>query len=154
MTYGAVHESGESSAVERCPGVAATPGCITGSHAALFSCIRVVQAPGLSIFKGSFPARPAGGDHSGYGSGHLEAPATDHRSATQACKTPRIDDRQHRNRGTASVPWNAEEAWLRRALKAARSQSTLIMFLIACSSRSLSRPTTFWYPLGSALWDE
>jgi hypothetical protein len=154
MAYGAVHQSGESPAVERCPGVAATSDCITGSHAALFSCVRVVQTPSLSIFRRSFPARPAGGDHSSYGSGHPEAPATDHRSATQACKTPWIDDRKHRNRGIASVPWNAEEAWLRRAPKAARSKSTLIMFLIACSSRSLSRPTTFWCPLGSALWVE
>lgn len=154
MAYDAFHESGESSAAERCLGFAATAGCANGSHASHFTYIRIVQAPGLSIFKGSFPARQASGDSSGYDTGHLEAPAADHRSATQACETPRIDDRRHRNRGIASVPWNAEEAWLRRAQKAARSKSTLTMFLIACSSRSSSRPTTFWCPLGSALWDE
>lgn len=154
MAYASFHENGEGSAVERCPGFAATAGCTTGSGTALFSCVRVVQAPSLSVFKGSFSARSTSGDYSGYDTGHLEAPAANRRSATQACETPRIDDRKHRNRGIASVPGNAEEAWLRRALKAAHSKSTLTMFLIACSSRSSSRPTTFWRPLGSALWDE
>lgn len=152
MAYGSLYQDGESSEVERS---SRTPGAACGiarGHAGPFRCVRVVITPSISISGGGFWSRSTSRSCRSYGADHVEASAAYRRTAAEVCQKQRIDDGRDRDGGTRSDPEHKEEAWLSRARKAACSKSTLTMFLIACSSRSSSRPTIFWCPLGSAPW--
>lgn len=153
MAYGALHKGGKGSEAERCSWALEAAGGIARSHAAPFPYVQVVRAPSISVSAGGLPARSTGRSCRNHSADHVEAPAANCGTAAWACQKQWINDGRHRHGGAQNVPANKEDAWLSRAAKAARSKSTLLMFLIACSSRNSPKPTPFWFPLGSALWD-
>ena len=153
MAYEALHKGGKGSEAERCSWAPGAAGGIARSHAAPFPYVQVVRAPGLSLSAGGLRARSTGRSRRNHGADHVEASATNRGTTAWTCQKQRGNDRRHRHGGAQNVPANKEDTWLSRARKAARSKSTLLMFLIACSSRNSPKPTPFWFPLGSALWD-
>jgi hypothetical protein len=153
MAYEALHKGGKGSEAERCSWAPGAAGGIARGHAAPFSYVEVVGAPGISVSAGCLSARSTGRSRRNHGADHVEAPAANCGTAAWACQKQRINDGRHRHRGAQNVPANKEDAWLSGAAKAARSKSTLLMLLIACSSRNSPKPTPFWFPLESAPWD-
>jgi hypothetical protein len=82
--------------------------------------------------------------------GYAEASHADGGTAPEVREKQRSDHRRDRSRCVAYVSAHSKKAWLSRGKKAAHYKSTFPIRLIACSSRSSRRFTTFWYRVASA----
>jgi len=152
MSHEAVDQGRQGSQAKYRSQITGAEHCLAGSDAAFSPRLPVVRAPGISVSGGGFAARSPGRGCRGHSAGHVEASAAHRGTAAEVCQKQGADDGRDRDGLPAAVPANKEQAWLSRVAKAACSKSTLLMSLIACSSRSSPRPTRFWFPLGSALW--
>ena len=149
MTYGAIDQSGQGSAVE-CRSRHAPEQCFAARcHAAVSTRVRPVRASGIPIPRRSAKARPASRSLRGYGADHTQASFEYGAYFAGVREKQWADYRSDRDTRFSRVSEYSEKAWLSRAQDTARFKFTLTMLLIACTIRSSSRPTVFWCPLGS-----
>lgn len=150
MADDARDQSGEGAAAE-CRSWPDPASCIAcGSSAALVERVRFVRTSGISLLGGSLPARSTRRSSRGHGADHVEASAADGGTSPEARETQRINHRGNRDWRVECVSTHFQKAWLSRVKKAAYFKSTFPIRLIACSSRSSRRLTTFWCHVASA----
>jgi hypothetical protein len=149
MADDALDQSGKGSTPERRSWSAPPSSCASRSSATVITRVRFVSASSISLPTRSFPARPAGRSSRGHGAGHLETSAAHGGASPEVREKQRVDHRSDRNRRVECLSTSSEKAWLSRVPKAA-FKSMFLIPLIACSSRSSRRPTTFWCPVASA----
>src|SRR5437016_1488079 len=146
----AFDQGGEGLAVE-CRSRPATPSsCASRSSASVVTRVRFVRAPGISLPGRSLPARSSSPSSRSHSAGHVETSAADRGVAPQVREKQRSDHRSDRNCRVECLSAYSKKAWLSRVEKAAHFKSTFPIRLIACSSRSSRRLTTFWFPIASA----
>ena len=150
MTYDALNQSGKGSAAERRSWPTPASCCFTRSSPAVVTRVRSVRASSISVLGGSVPARSTRRSHRAYSADHVEASAEHGGTAAEVREKQWPDHRSDCDRRVERVSRCSKEAWLSRAQKAAHCKFTFPIRLIACSSQSSRKPTTFWCPLGSA----
>src|SRR5271156_4886660 len=150
MAYEAFDQSGKGSAAKRCSWSAPASSCASRSSAAVVTRVRFVGASSISLPGGSLSARSSRRSSRDHGAGHVEAPAAHGGTAPQVREKQWSDHWSDCDRGLECVSTHPKKAWLSRVEKAAHFKSTFPIRLIACSSRSLRRPTIFWCPVASA----
>jgi len=149
MTHDSIDQSGQGPAVERRSPSAATRCPVARSSPALVARVRPVRTPSLSVSGGSDPSGPAGRSFRGYGADDAQTSSENGGASSGACEKQWVDDRRDRDPRVGRVSEDSEKAWLSRAQRAARFKFTLTTGLIACTTRSSSRPTVFLCPFGS-----
>ena len=150
MPKGALYQGGESSP-SKCrswPAAAWSPAA-RGSASPVTG-LRFVRAASISLLGRSLPARWAGTNSRSHSIGHLEASASDRRTAPKVCEEQRSHYGSDRNRRVKCVSADSKEAWLSRIGRAALFKFMFPIRLIACSSRSSRRLTRFWSHVASA----
>src|SRR5271155_5275373 len=150
MAYEAFDQGGKGSAAKRCSWSAPASSCASRSSAAVVTRVRFVGASSISLPGGSLSARSSRRSSRDHGAGHVEAPAAHGGTAPQVREKQWSDHWSDCDRGLECVSTHPKKAWLSRVEKAAHFKSTFPIRLIACSSRSLRRPTIFWCPVASA----
>src|SRR5438093_5495804 len=150
MTYDALNQSGKGSAAERRSWPTPASCCFTRSSPAVVTRVRSVRSSSISVLGGSVPARSTRRSHRAYSADHVEASAEHGGTAAEVREKQWPDHRSDCDRRVERVSRCSKEAWLSRAQKAAHCKFTFPIRLIACSSQSSRKPTTFWCPLGSA----
>jgi hypothetical protein len=150
MSHGTLHQDGKGSASERCSCSAPPSSCASRSCTEVVTRLRFVRAASISLFGRSLPARSASRSSRSYRAHHVETSPADSGTAPEVCAKQWLDHRSDRNGRVACVSAHSEKAWLSRLEKAAHFKSTFPIRLIACSSQSSRRLTTFWCPVASA----
>ncbi len=150
MSHGALDQSEEGSPAECRSWPAAASCCASRSSASVVTRVRFIRAPSISLPGRSLPSRSTSRSSRSHGAGYVEASAADGGTAPEVCKKQRSDHRSHRSRRVESFSARSKKAWLSRVKKAAHFKSTFPIRLIACSSRSSRRLTTFWFHVASA----
>src|ERR1035437_3972978 len=150
MTDDSIDQSGQGSAAERCARPDRASGRVARGSSAVVTQVRPVRAPSIPVSGGSFPTRSPGRSLGGYGADYAQASAEYGASAAGVYEKQWPDYRSDRDTRVERVSRRSKKAWLSRAQEAARFKSTSTMRLIACTTRSSSRPTIFWCHVGSA----
>ena len=149
MAYDALDQGGKSAATERCSLSSSEQNCTFRSCAALVTRIWFVRASSLSLPGRSLPARSAHRSSRGHDGDHVEASTANGGTASEVREKQRSDHRSDRNQRLECVSAHPEKTWVSRVKRAAHFEFTLPIHLIACSSRSWRRLTTFWCPVAS-----
>jgi hypothetical protein len=149
-TDGSINESGQGEATE-CRIRHAPAQCwLTRSPAAFIARVRSVRTSGISVPGGSDRSGRAGRSLRVHDADYDQAPGGNGTSSAGLREKQWADHRSDRDPRVGRVSrWDSEEAWVSRAHRTARFKFTLTMHLIACTIRSLPRPTVFWCPFGS-----
>jgi len=150
MTNDAFEQGGKGPASERRFRPTSGSCCIARGSAALVTQVQTIRASSISVPAGGLPSRSSGRSYRGDGAGHVETSTAHGGAVTEARKKQRLDHRSDRDRRVERVSRCSEETWLSRAPRADHFKSTFPIRLIACSSRSLCRPTIFWCPVANA----
>jgi retron-type reverse transcriptase len=150
MAHDTLDQSGEGSALECCSWPTPTSYCTSRGSAALSKCARLVRAASISLPGGSLPVRSANRGSRDHCASHVEASAGHGGTAPQVREQGRPDDGRDRDHRVECVSAHAKKAWLSRVAKADHFKSTFPIRLIACTSPSSRRLTTFWCRVASA----
>ena len=150
MSYGTLDQGGEGSTAECRSWSAPASSFASRSSTAVVTRVRFVRAPSISLPGKSLPSRSTSRSSRSHCAGHVEASTADGRTAPEAREKQRPEHRSDRNRRVECVSAYSKKAWLSRVEKAAHFKSTFLIRLIACSSRSSRRLTTFWCHVASA----
>ena len=150
MTGGPINQGGQSAATECCIRHASARYFFTRSPAAFIARVRSFRTSGISVPGGSDPSGRAGRSLRVHDADYDQAPGGNGTSSAGLREKQWADHRSDRDPRVGRVSrWDSEEAWVSRAPCTARFKFTLTMHLIACTIRSLPRPTVFWCPFGS-----
>lgn len=147
----ALHQRGESSTTECRPRPVAAPSRASRSSAPVVTRVRPVGAASISLPARGVPAQSTGSSSRSHDAGHVETSSPLGGTAPKIREKQRSDHRGDCHRRVECLSPYAKEAWISRAPKAATFKSTFRIPLIACSSRSSRRLTTFWCHVASAL---
>jgi hypothetical protein len=150
MAHGALDQGEEGSPAECRSWPAAASSCASRSSASVVTRVRFIRAPSISLPGRSLPSRSTSRSSRSHGAGYVEASAADGGTAPEVRKKQGSDHRSDRNRCVECISAHSKKAWLSRVEKAAHCKSTFPIRLIACSSRSSRRLTTFWSQVASA----
>jgi len=152
MAHGAFafDQSGKSSGAERRSWFAPASSCTARSSVAAVTRVRFVRAPSISLPGRSLPARSTCRGSRGHSADHVETSAAYGGTPPEVREKQRTDHWSNRDRRVECVSTHSKKAWLSRLEKAAHFKSKFPIRLIACSSRSSRRLTTFWFHVASA----
>ncbi len=144
MSDEALHQRGESSTTECCPRPVAGSSRALRRRAPVVTRVRPVGAASISLPARGFPAESNSSDSRNHSAGHVETPSRHGGTAAKVREKRRPDHRGGCHRRVECLSAYAKKAWISRVPKAATFKSTFRIPLIACSSRSSRRLTTFW----------
>ena len=150
MADDAIDQSGEGSTAERRSWSAPASSCASRSSTAVVTRVRFVRAPSISLPGRSLASRSTSRSSRSHRAGHVEASTADGGTAPEVREKQRPDHGSDRSRRIECVSTHSKKAWLSRVEKAADFKSTFPIRLIACSSRSSRRLTTFWCHVANA----
>jgi hypothetical protein len=150
MSDGTLKQSGKGSTAERRSSSAPTSSCACRSSSAVVTRVRFVRAPSISVPGRSLPSRSTSRSSRSHCACHVEASTADGGTAPEVREKQRPEHRSDRNRRVECISAHSKKAWLSRVEKAAHFKSSFLIRLIACSSPSSHRLTTFWCHVASA----
>ena len=150
MTYDAINQGRKGPATERRSGPSSASYCLARGSAALVTPVRSVGASSISISCGSVREPSTGRSSRGYSADHAQASADHGGTVAHVRKKQRSDHWRNRDKRAERVFTHSGKAWLSCAPKAAHCKFKFPIRLIACSSRSSRRSTTFWCRVASA----
>jgi hypothetical protein len=151
MADDALDQSGKGSTPECRSWSASTSSCTCRSRSTIVTPVRSIRASSISLSGRSFPTRACSRNSRRHRTRHIEASAKDGGIAPAVREKQRSDHRSHRKRSVECLSAYSKKAWLSRIEKAAHFESRFPIPLIACSSPSSRRLTTFWSHVASAL---
>src|SRR5437899_7405980 len=144
MADDALDQSGKGATPECRSWSASTSSCASRSSSTAVPRVRSVRASSISLSGRRLPTRASSRNSRRHSTRYIEAPANDGGIGPAAREKQRSDPRSHRNRSVECLSAYSKKAWLSRIEKAAHFESIFPIHLIACSSRSSRRLTTFW----------
>jgi retron-type reverse transcriptase len=150
MADDALDQSGKGATAECRSWSASTSCCASRSSSTAVPRVRSIRASSISLSGRSLPARASSRNSRRHSTRYIEAPANDGGIGPAARAKQRSEHRSHRNRSVKCLSAYSKKAWLSRIEKAAHCESIFPIHLIACSSRSSRRLTTFWSHVASA----
>jgi hypothetical protein len=149
MTDDPINQGGQGSAVERRLRHASGQCCVARGHAAIIAGVRSVRTSSIPIPGRSGASGPAGRSLRGYGTDYAQAPCGNSTAVTGVRAEQWADHRSDCDTRVGGVSEYSEKAWLSRAQRTALFKFTLIICLIACTTRSSPRLTVFLCPFGN-----
>ena len=136
-------QDAEGSPAECCSRSVAASNRDSRSSTSVVARVRLVRAPSISLPARSLPTRSTGRSSRSHGAHYLEASAANRGTAAGIRQKQWPDHWSHRGPRTKCISACPKKAWLNRVKIAAHFRFKFLICLIACSSRSSRRLTSF-----------